>query len=460
MSFDKLPKQAFPSRFPGKCANPSCAINDGRIKIGDLIRWSRGAKPAKVWHDGACYDTRYLNGSNANGAQGANTSADQGANTGATDTQCPECGRYQSFGHYPSCSKRLDQDVKASTDNASMATSGDSETMGASVKTPPAPTPSKAPPSGGSDGFLQGMADALAPYLDAQLSAKLDVTQVKAIAESLIKTALGAAIIPTVTTVEVFDYKSDSTQDLGLQHKDFPELLTMANSRLGNGHRLNIWLTGPAGTGKTTAAEYCAKALSLNFFFTGSIDTEYKLMGFIDAQGRIVNTQFRHAYEFGGVFLFDEVDSSLPGALLAFNAALANGHAAFPDGIVKRHPDFCCIAAANTWGLGANSDYVGRLKLDASFLDRFVQMAWGIDEGLELATSGNAQWCKRVQALRRAAMAKGTKVIISPRATYNGAALLASGMSQERVETVTVRKAMDDNQWSAIVGSAAIAGGK
>jgi cobaltochelatase CobS len=73
----------------------------------------------------------------------------------------------------------------------------------------------------------------------------------------------------------------------------------------------------------------------------------------------------------------------MPGALLAFNAALANGVAAFPDGSIKRHPETVIIAAANTWGFGGDANYIGRAKLDAAFLDRFVTLAWGYDEDLE-----------------------------------------------------------------------------
>ena len=131
-------------------------------------------------------------------------------------------------------------------------------------------------------------------------------------------------------------------------------------------------MVGPAGSGKTTAAHEAAKALGIPFYFTGAIDSAYKLTGFIDAQGRTVRTAFREAFEHGGVFLFDEMDSSMPAALLAFNAALANGHADFPDGIIKRHPDFRAIAACNTFGGGANRQYVGRMQLDAASLDRFA----------------------------------------------------------------------------------------
>jgi MoxR-like ATPase len=216
---------------------------------------------------------------------------------------------------------------------------------------------------------------------------------------------------------------------------------------------VNVWLTGPAGTGKTTAAKNVADALGLPFKFTGSIDTEYKLLGFVDAQGRVVNTEFRDAFVNGGVFLFDEVDSSLPAALLAFNAALANPYCAFPDGIKARHNNFVAIAAANTWGLGATNDYVGRCKLDAAFLDRFqAKIHWGIDEELETAISGNEEWAKRVQKFRAVLAANPIKgVMITPRASIGGTKLLAEGFTRSEVEEMTMRCGMTDAQWAEIL---------
>ena len=207
---------------------------------------------------------------------------------------------------------------------------------------------------------------------------------------------------------------------------------------------------GPAGTGKTTAAESVAKALGLDYYFIGAIDNAYALSGFIDATGKIVYTPFRKAYENGGVFLFDEVDASSPNAVLAFNAALANGHCAFPDGIIPRHKDFVCIAAANTWGLGATNDYVGRMKQDAAFLDRFVSVEWPIDETLETGTCPNQAWVKRVQTVRGRCKAKGIRVIVSPRSSYFGAALLASGLDQSKVEAMTIKKGMTAEQWESV----------
>lgn len=230
----------------------------------------------------------------------------------------------------------------------------------------------------------------------------------------------------------------------GKVHAQFSRLLKMV------GAKVNVWLAGPAGSGKTTAARQVAEALSLPFFFNGAIDTEYKLSGFVDAQGRIVSTAFRRAYTEGGVYLFDEVDASMPSAVLAFNAALSNGHADFPglDTPVGAHPDFRVIAAGNTWGLGATTEYVGRAKMDAAFLDRFVQLAWGYDEVLERGLATNTKWCERVQALRVKAKTRGLKIVISPRATLNGCRLLDAGLSWSEVEDATVRAKISPTDWA------------
>lgn len=237
----------------------------------------------------------------------------------------------------------------------------------------------------------------------------------------------------------------------GLQHHMFAELLQTCSARLPDGHRMNVWLRGPAGSGKTTAAANVAKALGLQFAFNGALDSEYKLKGFVDATGKCVSTPFRKIWTEGGVYLFDEVDASLPAAVLGFNAALANARCDFPDANIERHKDCVIIAAANTFGGGATADYVGRAKQDAAFLDRFVQMDWDIDESLETALTGNASWSEYVQTARSRVNERGLKgIIISPRASLFGAAMLASGMTAKRVIEMTIYKGMTADQRKAL----------
>lgn len=48
-----------------------------------------------------------------------------------------------------------------------------------------------------------------------------------------------------------------------------------------------VYLAGPAGSGKNHTVEQIAKELGWNFYFSNSVQQEYKLTGFIDAGGGI-----------------------------------------------------------------------------------------------------------------------------------------------------------------------------
>ena len=266
---------------------------------------------------------------------------------------------------------------------------------------------------------------------------------------SKVATALDAlsSRLPTIVEIKKLD---GTLQPLGIQHKAFLRLLELVNVALQSPVPINIWLVGPAGTGKTTAAEKIAEALGMPFYFNGALDTEYKLSGFVNAHGQVVSTAFRQAFVNGGVYLFDEVDSSLPRALLAFNTALANHHYDFPDGVKKRHAQFVCIAAANTYGLGADAVYVGRMKQDGAFLDRFIQLRWDIDEDMERILAQHDEWVDYVQQIRQKVKTRGMQVVISPRASYFGATLLRAGIPKEDVIEYSVRKAMTEDQWRQV----------
>ena len=253
-----------------------------------------------------------------------------------------------------------------------------------------------------------------------------------------------------VTRVEIQTPDGTVRQIEGIHHKAFPDLLLAASTTLPDGARFNFWLVGPAGTGKTTAAENLAEALDLPFGSIGTQDNPYGLSGFIDANGNCIHTLFRKIFESGGVFLIDEIDGWFPNAALWVNSATANGFAQFPDGMVKRHPDCIIICAANTYGNGGNQDYVGRMKQDAAFLDRFVFIDWPIDENLERALCADDEWCSTVQTYRAKAVALGLKVLITPRATIFGPPLLAAGIDRNKVINMVIRKGMTDEQWSQV----------
>lgn len=216
--------------------------------------------------------------------------------------------------------------------------------------------------------------------------------------------------------------------------------------------RVNPMLVGPAGSGKTTLAAQAAEVLGVKFYATSRISSEYKLTGFTDAAGKAVRTSFREAYEHGGLFLFDEIDASDADAITSFNGPLDADWADFPDGNVKRHPDFYAVAAANTWGMGATPIFVGRQQLDGASRDRFSMFPVEYDEEMELAMAGpDTAWTKYVQRVRAAVFAEGIMHVVSPRASRDGNKLLAAGIDRQMVEDAVIWKGLDAGQKARIL---------
>lgn len=240
----------------------------------------------------------------------------------------------------------------------------------------------------------------------------------------------------------------------GLQHRNFPKLIRMCNAAMRSGSHLNVWVYGPKGSGKTTAAEHVCKVLFgdlARYQYNGALASAFQVTGFMDATGRYVPTPFRQAWEHGGVYLFDEIDGSMPDALLALNGALANGVASFPDKMVPRHKDCIIIAGANTTGLGGTLEYSGRFKQDAALTDRFVYLDWPHDDALEDALCADKDWLGLVRKCRsHCQRIKYKGQIPSMRASLYGEALLATGLHLMDVIDATMRKGVADNDWLQI----------
>ncbi len=218
----------------------------------------------------------------------------------------------------------------------------------------------------------------------------------------------------------------------------------------------NVLLVGPAGSGKTHAAMQVAGELFgwttneygqqvANKFYPLSVGPQTSKsdqIGYMDAHGMLVRSVLREAYEHGGVFLLDEVDAGNAGVLTVLNSILANDMCSFPDGVIFKHPDFRCIAAANTFGQGANVEYAGRQKLDGATLDRFVGIEWEYDELFEESLAENnpkfTDWVLFVWKLRENAAKLGIKRIFGTRRIQQGIKMLRDGRKLETVKARTV----------------------
>ena len=178
-----------------------------------------------------------------------------------------------------------------------------------------------------------------------------------------------------------------------------------------------VFITGPAGCGKNVLCKQIAEALGKEFYFSNAVTQEYKITGFIDANGTYQETQFYKAFTQGGVFMLDEMDASTPEVLVILNAAIANRYFDFPVGRVDAHPDFRIVAAGNTYGTGADMEYTGRFQLDASSLDRFALIEVSYDRDIERAIAGGDKALVQfIHDFRRAIRKADIKFTVSYRA--------------------------------------------
>jgi len=240
-----------------------------------------------------------------------------------------------------------------------------------------------------------------------------------------------------------------------VKHPKLPIIAKAMASRMTNGFHPNIWLGGQTAAGKSHVVEQIADAMGHKFYVHGAMAMSHELIGYCDAGGTYHPTGFRHCFEKGGVVLLDECDSWDPAVTLALNGALANGVAAFPDKMVRRHKDCIIIAAGNTFGAGATSEFVGRNKLDAAFMSRFaVKIQMERDPRIELAIAGgNAAWVERVTKARANAAAAGIKHLIDPRHSQAGAALIAAGMTMDEAAELTYLAGLPEAQRRTVEGN-------
>lgn len=213
----------------------------------------------------------------------------------------------------------------------------------------------------------------------------------------------------------------------------------------------NILLVGPAGLGKTTMGHQIAEACGLEYRGEIAVSggaTESALLGRMTPNLTTGEQHYRPsivttAFEHGGLVLIDEVDGGDSNVLLALNSLLANGQATLPDGRrVARHAQCVVLACANTFGNGADRQYVGRNQLDAAFLDRFAggrTFALGYDHTLELAlaarlipkVTAQTEWVKRFYGIRRRLAEAKVRRIWGTRALLGISEMIAAGYAAD-----------------------------
>ena len=219
---------------------------------------------------------------------------------------------------------------------------------------------------------------------------------------------------------------------------------------------------GPV-SGKNHTVEQIAKEKGWEFYFTNSVQQEYKVTGFVDAGGVFHDTEFYKACtsENECIFFLDEIDASIPEVLVLLNAAIANGYFEFPSGRVKwnkKRLHFVC--AGNTVGSGADEMYTGRMVIDQATLDRFAFVPYDYDRNIELKiTDGNVEFVDFVHGIRDIAKERGI------RATFSYRCMLMMKKLEGKIELskllkMCVFKGMDDDTLNIFKGAYRFKSGK
>ena len=215
----------------------------------------------------------------------------------------------------------------------------------------------------------------------------------------------------TVINITI-DGKKTETKVNGIVNPKFARILKY----LANGE--NVYMYGPAGTGKNVTAKQCAEALDMPIFYNNTIYTKYDLCGYMDANGQYVPTTF---YNFmkapKGLYFMDEYDNSQSSALVCFNDVLEDKKYTFPNGeTLYLDENHKIIAAGNTNGQGATEEYNDRYVIDESNRSRFMFVSVTYDSAVEKSIVGNStDILEFINDLRRVRDEIGIKLILGYR---------------------------------------------
>lgn len=238
----------------------------------------------------------------------------------------------------------------------------------------------------------------------------------------------------------------------GIFHESFKEVLQLVYLKTP------VFLVGPAGCGKNVMLKQVAKVLDLDFYYINDAREKYDLLGFVDANGKYQETQFYKAFTKGGLLMIDELDSADPSVLLLLNSALGTGddfYMTFPDGNqYQAHPNFHLVAAANTFGTGANQTYNGRNQLDGASLNRFLPVPVDYDANIEKSLTNNQAILPLYWEVRRIVRENEINYVVSTRNILNADKYLSAKVfSLDKIFEWTLVGSLQDFDLATIISN-------
>ena len=185
----------------------------------------------------------------------------------------------------------------------------------------------------------------------------------------------------------------------------------------------NIWLCGPAGSGKSMMTRQVAAELGLPYLCIscgiGTSSTEFVGYKYPTRE----STKFAEYYSKPSIILLDEFTALDPAVAQICNAALANDEIETTTGTVYRDPNCIIIATSNTFGGGASRQYVANNQLDASTIDRFIGGIIEVNYSEAFESQYDSEVVNYVNSLRNIIKTYDFRRIASTRMIQAGCAL-------------------------------------
>jgi MoxR-like ATPase len=191
----------------------------------------------------------------------------------------------------------------------------------------------------------------------------------------------------------------------------------------------NIWMVGPAGCGKSTIARNIAKELDIPYLCIscgiGTSATEFTGYKYPTREA----TKFAEFYAKKSLILIDEMTALDPSVAQVINAALANGEIETTTGTVLRHSECIIVATSNTFGNGADRQYVANNQLDASTIDRFTGAIIEVDYSKKYESQFDQEVRDYIHLLRACIKINSLRRIASTRMIQAAEKMKKIGMS-------------------------------
>lgn len=276
------------------------------------------------------------------------------------------------------------------------------------------------------------LADAIAQAVQGRIKSGTDRAEVQAIAREVAEDTYKRLTLPQSVEVVLKSPDGHVMPLPGKQHKVAPQVIRAFN------RRDNVWLAGPAGTGKTFLVSQIAEGLGLPFFriSCGPQTPASVIFGHTTANGGYApGIAYQALTAEGAVLLFDEFDRLNPAVAVMVNGLLDGNAVTFPNGeTLKPKANTIYAVAANTFGK-PSAEFGTAQRQDPSTMSRFVKIAVPVDENLEREVFGNNEWVAYVQQVRKVVESLGvTSMAVTPRASEYGVRMLADGEKRKDVE--------------------------